>query len=250
MRSVDWRKLARAVARGLRGNKLVPSPREVIGQAPTAHILELYPEAQGVPVPLGDVEYRIFNMDPLERFCLGVISKIKQPATVFEIGTYDGATTLLLAKTAPTAQVFTLDLPREKYITPDRYGYPSPTTDPPPSGADIGSRFRDTPEACRIVQLHGDSRRFDFSEYYGRVDLVVVDARHDYDAVCVDSENALRMAGSNGVVVWDDYDIEWPGVVRAVDETTARHGERVTRIRQTGLVVRDPSRSVVVASPS
>lgn len=234
--------MARAIARRVRPAPATPPDEPAIGRAPVVHMLDLYPETQGVPVPMGDVEYRIWNMDPLERFCIGAIARLRQPATVFEIGTYDGATTLLLARAVPTAQVYTLDLPPALYMPPDAYGYPLAPSDPPGSADEIGSKFRGTAEAERIIQLHGDSRTFDFSEYIGRMDLVLVDARHEYEFVNVDTENALRMAGDDGVVVWDDYDIRWPGVLQAVDEAADRHGEHIARIERTDLAVRDPSR--------
>ena len=45
-------------------------------------------------VAMGDMTYRVSNMDPFELYCLAAIARIRRPRTIFEVGTYDGATTL------------------------------------------------------------------------------------------------------------------------------------------------------------
>ena len=72
--------------------------------------------------------------------------------------------------------------------------------------------------------------------------LVIVDAGHGYEEASIDSENAVRLAGPTGVVIWDDYIPMWPGVMQAVNETAARHGFSVFRLRGTGFAIRDPNR--------
>ena len=215
---------------------------DVTGKAPSRHVLDVYPDIVGVTVSMGDVTYKVWNMDPMERFCLAAIAKLVQPERIFEFGTFDGATTLLLARSVPSAQVFTLDLPPEDYIAPEAVGFPRSPGEYETPHDEVGHQFRGTPEAERITQLLGDSRTFDFTEFVGRIGLVVVDAGHGYEAASADSENALRLAGPSGVVVWDDYIPQWPGVIQAVNESAARHDFSVIRLRGTGFAVRDPSR--------
>lgn len=212
----------------------------------TRNLLEHYPEAVGMVVAMGDITYRISNMDPFELYCLAAIARIRKPRTIFEFGTYDGATTLWLARNAPEAEVFTLDLP------PDRREYWERATLVGGSrGEDgLGACFKDAPEASRITQLLGDSRTYDLSAYFGRIDLIVVDAGHSYECAKADTLNALRMITSRGAVVWDDYG--WPGVVQAIDEVTERYGLTPVRLVPTELVVYDrmaeprPSQPVAV----
>jgi hypothetical protein len=191
---------------------------------------------------MGEVTYKAWNMDPMERFCLAAIAQLLKPERIFEFGTFDGATSLLLARSVPTAQIFTLDLPPESYVPPEAFGYPRSPGNYESPHDEVGHEFRGTPESERITQLFGDSTTFDFGEFVGRMGLVVVDAGHGYEAASSDSENALRLAGPSGVVVWDDYIPQWPGVIRAVDEAAARHGFSVIRLRGTGFAIRDPSR--------
>jgi predicted O-methyltransferase YrrM len=219
----------RGVASRTRGD---PVPR-----ARRRNLLEQYPNAAGMVVEMGDLTYRVSNMDPFELYCLSAIARIRKPKTIFELGTYDGTTTLWLAKTVPDAEVFTLDLPPEL-----RSEWERATLSGPEGGDGLGVRFNGTPYAAQITQLIGDSRSFDFSDYFGRMDLVLVDADHSYESARSDTENALRMVSPEGAVVWDDYD-GWPGVVQAVDEAAERYGFSPVRIIPTELAVYDRAAS-------
>ena len=198
-------------------------------KAPSAFILDAYPEAEGVSVNMGEVAYRRSNLDPMEQYVLAVLAKIRRPQRVFEIGTYDGASTLLLARNAPQAEILTLDLPPDLATAATVANEVQNATD------GVGFRFQGQAEAARMTQLLGDSRVFDFSPWYGTVDLVLVDAGHEYDCAKPDTDNALRLLAPGGIVVWDDYQVGWPGVVRAVDEC----GRAVIHVTATGFGVYD-----------
>jgi hypothetical protein len=160
------------------------------------------------------------NVSLFELFTISSLVRLKKPRTIFEIGTFNGRTTLnLAANSEPAAEIFTLDLPakdlqktsfaldeiEKKYV------------DKPVSGA----KFSNYPEAKKITQLYGDSAKFDFSRFENAVDFVFVDASHAYDYVVSDSKVALKMLrGGKGVILWHDYDRSewWPGVVKALDE--------------------------------
>lgn len=166
---------------------------------PTVDFFELFPQARDLIITL-DVKYGAWNITPFELYLLSCLTLVRHPKRVFEIGTYDGATSFQLAKLNPTTQIYTLNLPP----TPDQH-------------FTIGSRFLGTPQESQIVQLLGDSTKFDYSEYYGNMDMVFVDGAHEYDVVRSDSQHALRMLAQDGIIVWDDY-INWKGVRRAVEE--------------------------------
>jgi predicted O-methyltransferase YrrM len=167
-------------------------------------------------VDMGRVTYRRSNVDPYEQFALMAIAQLRRPKRVFEIGTYNGDTTLLLAKAAPDAELWTLDLSSDDAdVATDR----NEAINAKESG--IGVRFHGTPEADRITQLFGDSREFDFAPWNGAIDLVLVDGGHDYDVVRSDTITANRLVAPGGLIIWDDYSPAWPGVVRAVDESAA-----------------------------
>lgn len=233
-----WTEAGRSLARNVRtpgfARELATAGlrRDAGPKAPTVFVLDAYPEADGVAVEMGEVAYRRSNLDPMEQYVLAVLAKLREPRRIFEIGTYDGASTVLLARNAPNAQILTLDLP------PAHARAATVEKEVENAAAGAGSRFRSAPEAERITQLYGDSRMFDFSPWLGSVDLVLVDAGHDYDCAHADTVNALRLLAPGGLIVWDDYQVGWPGVVRAVDECR----QPVRHIASTDLAVFDSAR--------
>jgi predicted O-methyltransferase YrrM len=196
---------------------------------PQLSIFEAYPGLEP-EVDLGTVVYRLFNLDPFEQYVVAALAQLRKPRRIFEIGTYDGGTTLLLARNAPSAEIFTIDLTPEQLAAVDwELGMPA---------EDVGRRFHDQPEAGRITQLYGDSRTFDFSPWHRTIDLVVVDADHNYESAKADTATALALLAPGGIVIWDDYCDEWPGVVAAIREADVS----VFVLRSTDLAIHDSSR--------
>jgi predicted O-methyltransferase YrrM len=186
---------------------------------------------------MGPVAFRAFNLDPTERFCLGGLAQIKKPKTIFEIGTYDGTATLILARAAPDAKIYTLDLPKDLV---ELAIWDSERRLPLANGP--GEVFRGTPESERITQLEGNSLEFDFEPFKGAIDLALVDGNHQLEFVVSDSASALKMLAPGGMIIWDDYGPEHPGVVRAVDDFARHHQLPVTHLVPTELVVYDSPR--------
>jgi hypothetical protein len=110
----------------------------------------------------------------------------------------------------------------------------------------IGEAFRISPSLpARILQHFGDSRVFDFSPFYGKMDLVFVDASHAYEAVLNDSLQAFKLISDTGIIVWDDYDpIHGLGVMRALAEI-AKH-KSVVWIKGTRFGVHEPGLKVKI----
>jgi hypothetical protein len=119
--------------------------------------------------------------------------------------------------------IYTLDLPQDHL---DRARFPLDDYDRTlaDKGA-IGERIARSTSASKqkIHQLLGDSASFDFGPYYGRVELIFIDAAHDYQNALNDSETAFKLIGNrNGVILWHDYK---PGVavIEAVETFQQRH---------------------------
>jgi predicted O-methyltransferase YrrM len=165
---------------------------------------------------------------------LCALAKLLDCRTAFEIGTYRGEMTWLLAHNLPGLRVLTLDLPNLEAADhtalelTDRGQYFTHW--------DRGVRYAGTPEAARITPLSGDSATFDFAPYQEKMDLVFIDASHSYSYAQSDTEAALRMLSPRGAIVWDDYTY-YPGVYTFVNELAPSLDPPVFHILETRLAV-------------
>ena len=178
----------------------------------------------------------------VEEVCkIALILRWLRPSRVFEFGTYNGMTTLQIALNVPdSCEVFTLDLdPDDKAVTELSIGAIDQYIAEKTGAFDVkvGEYFLDTPQQDKITQLLGDSMTFDYSPYYGTVDLVFVDAGHTYDYVKSDTENAFRLIKPGGVILWHDFlRVLHPGVTRCIAEY-AQTGTPIHQLRGTNLAV-------------
>lgn len=149
---------------------------------------------------------------------LAAVCRLLGCRTVFEFGTYRGETAWLVAHNNPATTVYTLDLPSVEAAR----GAALELTDRDYFQSwQRGARFLGTPEQDRIVQLTGDSAKFNFAPYRGQIDLVFIDASHSYSYVRSDTEAALEMLSERGVIVWDDY-THYPGIYAYLHELAPR----------------------------
>jgi predicted O-methyltransferase YrrM len=189
---------------------------------PQRRLSELFPgiERTMLELPFKHVDRTDTWEVPLaELLSLAALVRHRNPKQVFEIGTYLGSSTLVMAHNLPAdGHITTLDLDpatRSEYLRSLGYGTP-PEFVP-------GQSFIGTPFAERITQVYGTSATFDFSPYYGTMDIVLVDADHTYAFVKADTEIAFKLLRPGGVIVWDDYTWtyrypECVGVTRCLNE--------------------------------
>ena len=183
---------------------------------------------------------------------LGVLAQLahncRKGGTLFEIGTFDGRTTLNLATNAPRGcKVVTLDLPDngETKFALDK-GERRFTRK-----AVSGERYRryvgrDTAMA-EIEQLLGDSACFDAGRYRRSCTLVFVDGSHAYDYVLSDSSLARELIEPGGVIVWHEYGV-WRGVTKGLEELAAGWHAPLLHVRGTSLVVLRTSPEAVMST--
>jgi predicted O-methyltransferase YrrM len=187
-----------------------------------------------------ETDKRNGNVRVSELAVLAALAADREPGDgIFEIGTFDGRTSLNLAINSPDqCQVYTLDLPPDvetkfEIATGERH-----MIDKPAPGARF-ERLRPSQPAvvARIHSLLGDSAAFDYTPYAGLCGLVFVDGSHAYDYAVSDTANALKLIRKGGVIVWHDYGI-WEGVTRALEEMAAK-GELpgLRHIRGTSLAI-------------
>jgi len=145
------------------------------------------------------------NVVPLELIVINKIIKFHKPNNLFEIGTFDGRTTLnLAANSLENSKIFTLDLLRSDL---NKTKLPIIEGDKVHINKEFsGLRFKNNPYSRNIIQLYGDSAKFDFSPYYNKIDFIFVDGSHSSEYVLNDSEVALKLLNKKkGIILWHDY---------------------------------------------
>jgi predicted O-methyltransferase YrrM len=167
---------------------------------------------------------------------LSCITKIVAPQAVFEIGTFRGQSALNFAVNSPAdCTVYTLDLAPE---IRERVAETLSAGDARLIRVnEVGIDYQGKQDARKIVQLWGDSRTFDFSPYYGGIDLVFIDGAHHYEAVINDTEQALKMVRPGGVIIWDNFSQygDYNDVTRAVIERMGKTA--IAQIEETELAI-------------
>ncbi|MFH1985888.1 MAG: class I SAM-dependent methyltransferase [Pseudomonadota bacterium] len=196
--------------------------REVLVESTGVETMPLpqaFPQAVRQPVNLAGYNVADSSMRLAELRTLCTMVQWRNPQRIFEIGTFRGATTLLLAANS-NARIHTLDLPPLGHpeYTPPQVENPEHDVYPEKPGI----CFRSTDHARRIEQLYGNSRTFDFSPFFGQIDFVFVNGAHHFDAVLHDSMNAFRLIGEQGVIFWHDYAEYAPEVMRALQTVANR----------------------------
>lgn len=161
------------------------------------------------------------NVSDFEVEVINRLVRHHQPRNLFEIGTFDGRTTLNMAANAPAdAHVHTLDLPSSeasktalRIEQSERLFIEKSTS---------GDRFKGSDQERKITQLYGDSAQFDFQPFYKNVDFIFIDGSHSYEYVIKDTDTAFKLMRESGVMIWHDYVNEgptpWPGVPKALHE--------------------------------
>jgi len=152
---------------------------------------------------------------PKELLALCALVAHLKPASIFEIGTYRGATIANLALNAPEgARLRTLD--KDLVELED---------------SEVVATF----QGKGIERIHSDSKLYDYSPLHGSVDLVFVDGWHSNPEVDRDTENALKLVSPGGVIVWHDYNREYPDVVDCLRRLSRRLP--LAQARDTALVI-------------
>lgn len=154
----------------------------------------------------------------VEEVCkIALITKFLKPKRIFEFGTYNGMTTLQLALNVPKGcRVYTLDLPDDTspQIPLSKIDALVAKHFKNKFGTKIGSYFKNRKD-IKIIQILQDGATFDPSPFKNAMDLIFIDAAHDYKNKKKDSENAFFMLRRGGVVIWHNYaDVGCPDVTK------------------------------------
>jgi predicted O-methyltransferase YrrM len=206
-----------------------------IAALPAVEVADLAAGVDHVVVRLAPRETRhAWSLGAAEQLTLQILISARGCNTAFEIGTFNGGTTRLIAEALPDeGRVWTLDL------MPDEFDATQSPNDFVAS--DVGLAYRGTPSAHKVTQLYGDSLTYDFGPYEQSADLVLVDGGHEYANGMADTLTALRLVRPGGVVLWDDFEPYWHGLVSGICDAMA--GRRLERLAGTTFAVYCPDRN-------
>ncbi|HUZ62797.1 MAG TPA: FkbM family methyltransferase [Acetobacteraceae bacterium] len=136
------------------------------------------------------------------------------PRRHLEFGTWEGFGTVLCAASCG-AEIWTVNLAEgerdaqgaPRYASQGLTGGAEATAGGAgDSGERIGWRYRAAGYAARVHQLLCDSRDFPAGEFArGFFDTVLVDGGHTSDVVANDTDKALPLLRSGGVMIWHDF---------------------------------------------
>jgi predicted O-methyltransferase YrrM len=175
-------------------------------------------------------------LTPLEQLAaLAFICRATARTTVFEIGTFRGRTALNFALNSPDdCTIYTLDLPPDDRAALSAHS----AADKMIVGASrTGVDYEGKDVSPKIKQLYGDSTKFDYAPFFGKVDLVYVDGAHHYEVVESDTKNALKMVRPGGMIAWDEFANygDYNDITRAVLDTIP--ADQVWQIENTQIAV-------------
>jgi len=145
------------------------------------------------------------NEEMHELALLGSWARLAEASAIFEFTTLDGRTAVnLAANCAAGGTVFTLDSPSE-------------------AGKQVSRlRYEGTSFEASVVQLRGDSAKFDFNRFYGTIDFVFIGGGDKYEIVMNETRIALQLLrGGRGTIAWRGYSHETNAVARALEELHA-----------------------------
>jgi len=176
------------------------------------------------------------SIEELCKICL--IVKFLKPKRILEIGTYNGMTTLQMAFNAPKdCTTYTLDLPEDLSVNVQLSDIDTYVSKHFRKlfGTQTGSYFNNRDDV-NIIQLLGDSSIFDYSVIDGKVDLIFIDAAHDYNNKKIDTGNAFKLLAPGGVILWHNYnDVLCPDVTKYLADISEKYA--IYHLRGTMLAV-------------
>lgn len=127
---------------------------------------------------------------------VGAACRNGEPRILLEIGTGSGRTTALMARNAPSATVYTVNIP------PEEIGEGGERVTSAPSREEIGRYYRE--QGCpNVTQILANTLRWE--PRFGPVDVAFIDGCHDADFVYRDTKKTLEICRPGSIVLWHDF---------------------------------------------
>ena len=238
---IKYLKLGRYLrAKGLKFDQILDdataSMNKRSNKIPKVSLEEIVPGS--ITANLCEKETEDGNVSLSELLCIVSIVKHFKVNKIFEIGTFNGRTTLNIHKNCIKEQkIFTLDIPAtdaEKTVHKLHDWEKTYTNKTEP-----GKKFSHLRNTGSIIQLLGDSAKFERHDLNNYFDFIFVDGSHTAKYVANDSELALRLVKKEkGIIVWHDYDTEWDDVTNTMENFYAndQRFKDIKSIKETSLL--------------
>ncbi len=181
-----------------------------------------YPEAWKWIVAARSIEGWLSDAEANELFRLARQFAPQQGAIIVELGSWKGKSSVMLAAGLlgkETPRLFCID-PFGRDENPEhqeRYYADLLRRDP----RDVKQVFRDNIAACGLQDIVQPLKGYSFEFVTGwqeSIDLLFIDANHEYEAVLRDFRQWSGFVKPGGVIVFHDANGRWPGPTRVVSE--------------------------------
>ena len=132
---------------------------------------------------------------------LGSVALARQPATIFEIGTYLGVTSDFFLSLLPEVRIVSI-----AYVSPFPRLFGQNFNNSELRRSEVGSAVKAS-NWNRFIQLYGNSHKLlsdDLLTDFGPFDLIFIDGDHSREGVIQDTELARSVLSEKGAICWHD----------------------------------------------
>lgn len=146
----------------------------------------------------GPMDSRLMKLTAKELFSILILLKKQSPKTIFEFGLlYGGSLYHFIENTEPDSQIYSLDIATNNLTKC------------------VQDKLKGN---TRVNIIQEDSLKFDPSPFTSKIDFVFIDGGHEYEIVKNDTKKALSMLSQNGIITWDDYNANFTGVYKYLNQ--------------------------------
>lgn len=148
-----------------------------------------------------------------------LVAGLPRGARAAELGAFQGRSAVAIASALPPGGIlFCVDHFESAILAPGQVKPPIPEVVKANLAA-LAANLDAFGVRDRVTVLVGRTREAAPRFAPGSLDMVFVDAGHDYASVRDDLADWIPKLRPGGLLLCDDYEMQWPGVVQAVNET-------------------------------
>lgn len=131
------------------------------------------------------------------------------PEIMLEIGTCYGHSTALMARNAPNAQLYTVNIPPEEIEESGTFYTAAPTRE------EIGSYYRGL-GITNVTQIFANTANW--GPDFGPIDIAFIDGCHDAEYAYNDTVKVLKQCRSGSLILWHDLDLSMRKIHKHIDQ--------------------------------